>query len=344
MKRVLSLLLVVVMLVAMVACGGAEESKAPESQAPQSQAPQSQAPESQAPEAPADIAWPEKPISVIIPAGAGGDTDLNFRLFAKYLQEELGQTIVVTNIKGISVAFEEFAKAANDGYTAMAYHPGFFCSTLLGTIPYSWEDFETVGIYLIDGQSAWFVGNDAPYQNMTDVIEAAKQAPVSYATEVGSMSHLCALQLMALNPGAQINIVDAGGAADKITALMGGQLDLMFNQYGLVKDYIANGDFRCLGIMAEERSELNPDVPTFKEQGVDMVFDKPFWFFFPADTDEAIVNKTAEAFQAVFANEEFAKEAAETMQTEPSYMTQEESIAYLAEINDLYAELLANMQ
>ena len=344
MKRVVSLLLVVVMMMALVACGGAEESKAPASQAPASTAPE-KAPESTAPEAaPADIAWPEKPITVIIPAGAGGDTDLNFRLFAKYLQEELGQTIVVSNIKGVSVAYEEFVKAPADGYTAMAHHPGLFCASLLGTIPYSWDQFETVGIYLIDGQSAWFVGNDAPYQNMQDVVDAAMKAPVSYATEVGSMSHLCALQLMALAPGAQINVVDAGGAADKITALMGGQLDLMFNQYGLVKDYIANGDFRCLGIMAEERSELNPDVPTFKEQGFDMIFDKPFWFFFPEGTDAAIVAKAADAFQAVFANEEFAKEAGETMQTVPSYMTQDESIAYLAEINDLYAGLLANMK
>ena len=343
MKRFISLLLVVVMMMALVACGGAEESKAPASQAPASTAPE-KAPESAAPAEPADIAWPEKPISVIVPAGAGGDTDLNFRLFAKYLQEELGQTIVVTNIKGISVAFEEFVKAPADGYTAMAYHPGMFCSQLLGTIPYTWDQFETVGIYLIDGQSAWFVGNDAPYQTMQDVVDAAMQGPVSYATEVGSMSHLCALQLMALAPGAQINIVDAGGAADKITALMGGQLDLMFNQYGLVKDYIANGDFRCLGIMAEERSELNPDVPTFKEQGFDMVFDKPFWMFFPEGTDAAIVNKTADAFQAVFANEEFAAEAGETMQTTPSYMTREESLVYLEEIFNLYSDLLANMK
>ena len=98
MKRVISLLLVVVMMMALVACGGTkEEPKAPESQAPASTAPE-KAPESAAPAEPADIAWPEKPISVIVPAGAGGDTDLNFRLFAKYLQKELGQTIVVTNI------------------------------------------------------------------------------------------------------------------------------------------------------------------------------------------------------------------------------------------------------
>ena len=341
MKRVLSLLLVCVMLVAMVACGGAEESTAPESTAPESTAPESAAPESAAP---AETDWPQKPITVIIPAGAGGDTDLNFRIFAKYLQEELGQTIVVTNIKGVTVAIEEFAKAAADGYTAYVHHPGLFCASLLGTTDKSWTDWKTVGIYCMDKQSAWFVNTDSPYQTMTDLVEAAKQAPVSYATEVGSMSHLCALDLISKAPGAQINIVDAGGSADKITALMGGQLDIMFNQAGLVKDYLKNGDFRCIGIMADERSEFWPDVPTFKEQGFDMSFDKPFWWMFPADTDDAIVAKACEAFQAVFANEAYGAELAETMQTVPGNMTQAESIEYLTEMNDQYAELLAGMQ
>ena len=342
MKRFLSLLLVCVMLVAMVACGGAEESKAPESQAPESAAP---APESQAPEsaAPVGTDWPTKPITVIVPAGAGGDTDLNFRIFAKYLQEELGQTIVVTNIKGVSVALEEFAKAPGDGYTAYVHHPGLFCASLLGTTDKAWTDFKTVGIYCMDKQSAWFISKDAPFQTLDEMCEAAKAAPVSYATEVGSMSHLNALALMNLVPGVQINVVDAGGAADKITALMGDQLDLMFNQAGLVKDYLANGDFKCLGIMAEERSEFNPDIPTFKEQGYDMVFDKPFWWMFPADTDDAIVAKACEAFQAVFANDEYAAELGETMQTYPGDMTQAESIEYLTNMNDEYAELLAGM-
>ncbi|MGI6028387.1 MAG: tripartite tricarboxylate transporter substrate binding protein [Candidatus Heteroscillospira sp.] len=340
-KKILSVVSLVLVFMMLVACGGGNE--APESTAPESTAPESTAPESTAPEAPTTD-WPTKPITVIVPAGAGGDTDLNFRIFAKYLQEELGQTIVVTNIKGVAVALDEFAKSANDGYTAYVHHPGLFCATLLGTTEHAYTDFETVGIYCMDKQSAWFVSNDSPYQDLNDLAEAAKQAPIGYATEVGSMSHLCCLAMMNLAEGAQFNIVDAGGAADKITALMSGQLDLMFNQVGLVKDYLKNGDFRCLGIMAEERSELNPDIPTFKEQGFDMVFDKPFWFMFPADTDQAIVDKCAEAFQAVFANEEYGKELAETMQTFPGDMTPEESMEYLDAMNTQYAELLKGLQ
>ena len=332
-KKILSVVSLVLVLLMLVACGGAKESAAPESTAPESTAPEA-----------ATTDWPTKPITVIVPAGAGGDTDLNLRIFAKYLQEELGQTIVVTNIKGVTVALEEFSKAAGDGYTAYVHHPGLFCASLLGTTDKAWTDFKTVGIYCIDAQSAWFISKDAPYQTLDEMVEAAKQSPVSYATEVGSMSHLNCLAMQQLAEGTQFNIVDAGGAADKITALMSGQLDLMFNQVGLVKDYLKNGDFKCLGIMAEERSAFNPDIPTFKEQGYDMVFNKPFWWMFPADTDDAIVAKAADAFQAVFANEKYAEELGETMQTIPGNMTTEESIQYLTEINDQYAELLGGLK
>ena len=133
-KKILSIVSLVLVFMMLVACGGGktEPSKAPESTAPESTAPESTAPESTAPEA-STTDWPTKPITVIVPAGAGGDTDLNTRVFCKYLQEELGQTVVVSNIKGMAVAFDEIDKAANDGYTACAYHPGIFVASTLGT-------------------------------------------------------------------------------------------------------------------------------------------------------------------------------------------------------------------
>src|SRR5699024_3833215 len=117
----------------------------------------------------------------------------------------------ISNISGISVAFEELKNAANDGYTVGVYHPGFFVSSQLGTIDVSWEDFETGSVYAIDNQSAWFVSKDAPYQTLDELAAASKEGPIGFATEVGSMSHLTELLFMDLVPGSQINIVDAGG-------------------------------------------------------------------------------------------------------------------------------------
>jgi tripartite-type tricarboxylate transporter receptor subunit TctC len=340
---VVSLVLALVMIMMLAACGGTTESAAPESTAPESTAPESTAPESEAPEA-STTDWPTKPINLIVPAGAGGDTDLNTRVFAKYLQEEVGQTVVVTNIKGMAAAFEEVAKAANDGYTACAYHPGIFVSNILGTVQQPWDSFEVCNVFANDLQTAWLVSADSDIKTLDDLIAASKESPIGFATEVGSVSHLTQLMFMQLVEGSQFNIVDAGGSADKITALLSGQLDLMYNQLGLVKDYMTNGDFVALGIMAEERSENWPDVPTFKEQGIDMVFDKPYYIFFPADTDQAIVDAMNEAIANVCGNPDYAAELQETMQTVPGDMTPDEAMTYLTDIYNTYADVLANAQ
>ena len=334
-KKILTVLSLVLALLMLAACGGAaQESKAPESAAPESSAPGT-----------GTTDWPTKPITVIVPAGAGGDTDLNTRVFCKYLQEELGQTVVVSNIKGMAVAFDEIDKAANDGYTACAYHPGIFVASTLGTTDKKWdESFEFVNVFANDKQTAWLVSANSDIKTLDDLIAKSKEAPIGFATEVGSVSHLTQLMFMKLVEGSQFNIVDAGGSADKITALLSGQLDLMYNQMGLVKDYLKNGDFIALGVMADERSENWPDVPTFKEQGVDMVFDKPYWLFFPKGTDQAILDKCNAAIEAVCANPDYVAELAETMQTVPGDMTHDEAVAYLKDIEATYVDLLSNLK
>ncbi|MGE4353842.1 MAG: tripartite tricarboxylate transporter substrate binding protein [Oscillospiraceae bacterium] len=338
-KRLLSLVSLVLVCLMLAACGSSTTTP---STAPESTAPESTAPESTAPTATTD--WPTKPLTVIVAAGAGGDTDLNTRIFCKYLEKELGQTVVVSNIKGISVALPEIKDAAADGYTFGIYHPGMFVSSALGTIDFDYTAFDILNIVAEDAQSGWFVAKDAPYQTLDELVAAAKEQPISFATEVGSVSHLTMFNFMQLAPDTQFNIVDAGGSADKITALLGGQLNVMYNQVGLVKDYLANGDFTCLGIMAAERSEVNPDIPTFKEQGYDMDFSKPYFAFFPKGVDQAIVDKMNAAIDNVLANADYAAELADTMQTVPGKYTHDEALDYLATINDQYISLIQEFQ
>ncbi len=293
--------------------------------------------------APAEVNWPTKPITVIVPAGAGGDTDLNTRVFCKYFQEALGQTVVVTNIKGTTAALTEFKAQKADGYTMMAWHPGAFTATKLGTIKEDvLADELLVNAFAVDLQTAWMVSanNGLGVKTLDDLIAKAKEKPIGFATEVGSVSHLTQLYFMQLVPGTQFQVVDAGGAADKIKALLGGQLDLMYNQMGLVKDYLANGDFIALGVIADERSAFWPDVPTFKEQGVDMSFDKPYFIFFPAGTDEAIVAKAKEVVAKVAATDAYKEELGSTLQTVPYTGSADEGAAYLRGIEDLYWQIL----
>ncbi len=286
--------------------------------------------------------YPKKPIEVVVPAGAGGDTDTHARLLAKYLEEELGQPLVVTNITGAggTVGTKEVLNATNDGYKVLFFHNSMLLNHILGLSEYSIHDFELAGISVFDQGNTFLVNGESKYENLTDLIEEAKANPgdIQIATEVGGFTHL---QLLALekDQGIELNIVDVGGAADKLTALLGGHIDIVPTSVGLVKGYLESGDIRTLGIMAEDRVDLMPDIPTFAEQGVNSIFEKIFFFAFPPETPKEIVAAFSNAMEKVAENDDYVNEAAEFLVT-GKYMGPEEATEYIKQAEEYYKELL----
>ncbi|MDQ0338111.1 tripartite-type tricarboxylate transporter receptor subunit TctC [Caldalkalibacillus uzonensis] len=175
-----------------------------------------------------DNNYPTDTIEVVVPAGPGGDTDINARTLAKYLSEELGVNMVVSNISGAggTTGAQEVLKADPDGSKVLFHHNGFLLNNILGLADYTHSDFEVAGIAVLDEGNGFFVNAESEYEDLSDLIEAAKANPgkISIGTEVGSFTHL---QLLAFqeNTGTELNIVDAGGAADKIVALQGGHIE-----------------------------------------------------------------------------------------------------------------------
>ena len=277
--------------------------------------------------------YPTKPIEVIVPAGAGGDTDLNTRTMAKYLEKELGVSLVITNINGAggTTGTKKVLDSKSDGYTVLSYHNSTLISKILGLTDYTYSDFEIAGMGVMDRGNAFVVSEKSEFGDLDDLIAHAKENPekVNVATEVGSFTHL---QLLAFN------IVDVGGASDKVTALLGGRIDVIPTQLGLVNSYIESGDFKVLGILSEERLKVAPDVPTFKEQGVDIVMDKFFFWGFPQGTPEEIVTTFTEALERVVANEDYQKEI-EGYMVEPIYLNPEESIELMNKDEEFYINL-----
>ncbi|MBU8906472.1 tripartite tricarboxylate transporter substrate binding protein [Desertibacillus haloalkaliphilus] len=288
--------------------------------------------------------YPTKPIEVIVPAGAGGDTDRNTRALARYLEDELGQSIVVSNVTGAggTVATRQVLDSDPDGYTVLAFHDSILLNYILGLADFSFQDFEVAGVSVQDQGNTFLINGDSEFETLDELIEFAKDNPkeLSIATEFGAHTHL---QLLAFEEatGVDFNIVDVGGASDKITALLGGQVDVNPTQLGLVKDYLASGDMRSLGVFAEERLNAMPDVPTFKEQGVDVIFNKSFLWAFPPGTPEEVVNAFSEAMEkTVTENEEYRAELENHVVT-PNFMGPEEAIQHLAETQEFYSELHA---
>ena len=291
--------------------------------------------------------YPERAIELIVPANPGGDTDANARALAEALKAEMGWDVIVSNMAGGSgaVAFEDCLSNADDGYRFVFYHSGACITQMLGMYESFnvLDDFKLAGMPVLDYSNAFVINSANPnFSDLASMVAYMKDHPgeVSFATETGSFTHLhCVAFEQAA--GVEFAIVDAGTAAQKTTELLGQRLDVIGTQAGLVKDYYTTGEFTCLGVLADERLEGAPDIPTLKEQGYDVVFSKFFYLAAPNEVDDAVIATINEGLAKAVENETF-KEYCVGQWVNPTYMTPEETEAYYAEQYDLYAGYLAD--
>lgn len=254
--------------------------------------------------------WPTKPIQLIVPASAGGGTDISARLVAKYLTEELGQPVMISNIKGAggSIGTKQAKDAKPDGYTGLYIHEDIVTNEVLGVSEFGFRDFE-VAAKIFDVDLVVVIANKK-YKTLADVKKAAQANPgqVTFAIDVATSAHLVPL-LMQEKMGIELNMVDSGSMNDRIPLLISGQLDMTFAPLGVVKDYVENGDIVCLGVLADARSPLRPDLPTFPEQGVDITVNKYFNIYFPKGTPPSVIAAFDKALETVSKNPRFIADA-----------------------------------
>ena len=292
------------------------------------------------PDTPADDAssedggtdWPTKSINMIVPMGAGGDTDFNARTYAKYLEDVLGETVVVTNITGNGGALgsEEVKNASPDGYTCLFYHTCLNINQATGIADYGSEAFETVAVVGKSSGEAVVVRTDAMYDELNS---QANPQTVKIAANTGATSHWASVVLN-VEEDAQLNIVNASSSAERVANLLGGQLDVIINPIGTVQDYVTSGDFKYLAVTTSERLDYLPDVPTCLEQGVNLSYDLMYYVMFPKGTDPAICQKFAQAFKEISEMPEYAEEIKTAYNQTPYFLDTEESIAYIQEENE----------
>ena len=255
--------------------------------------------------------YPEHAIQMVVCRSAGGDTDTYARQFAEKLQQVVGKPIVVVNTSGGSgaIGINSVLSAEHDGYTMLFDHTSLTSSAASGALShYVSEDFDIVANPVIDATSAWFVPTDSPLQTVQDLVEAAKANPdqITYATEVGASTYAALLRFQDLT-GVKLHAADVGTAAEKLAAVIGGNVDIGPFQWVVGKEYVEAGQLRPLGTLAAERPLAVADYPTFTEQGVPLVNVRYFVAGFAKGTDESILQFWKDAFSKVCADEEFQK-------------------------------------
>ncbi len=246
-------------------------------------------------------AYPNKPVTLIVPWPAGGSTDRHLRGLAEIASRHLGQPIVVNNQPGGGGTTGPGNMALNakpDGYTIAQFPMGML------RIPHmqktQWHPLNDFTFILgVSGYTFGFVvRNDSPYKTFNEYVDAARKAPgqIDYgSTGQGTSPHLL-LEELSGNAKVQFNHVPFKGNADLMQALLGGHVKAASDASGWDK-FVDGGQMRLLVTFGDKRTKRWPNVPTAKELGYNVVGNSPYGLVGPKGMDPAVVKTLHDAFK-----------------------------------------------
>jgi tripartite-type tricarboxylate transporter receptor subunit TctC len=251
----------------------------------------------QAPAA-AQAAWPDKPVTMVVPYSAGGPTDVVARMLAIPMGKSLGQTVIVENTVGAggTIAPARVARAAPNGYTILIHHMGMATApALYKKLPYDpLKDFEYVG-QVLDVPMTLLSRKDFPandFQQLLAYVKANKDKVSLANAGIGAVSQLCGL-LFTSQIGVELTTVPYKGAGPALNDLMGGQVDLLCDQTTQTAPVIKEGNrVKVFGVTTPQRLSSLPNIPTLDEQGL-KGFDVRVWHgvYAPKGTPPAVIDK-----------------------------------------------------
>ena len=261
--------------------------------------------------------YPTKPITLVVPAAAGGTTDLAGRMLAQGLSTVTGQQVVVDNKGGGNgaIAASIVKRAPADGYTLLMQYSGYHVISPHITKQKQWDqgDFQPVA-NVISAPQIIVVRADLPVKTLPELIAYAKANPgkLNYASSGnGSLQHVTGAMLEQQG-GIKMVHVPYKGTGPALQDLLGGQVDLTFGTAPPFMPHIASGKLRVLAVTGKQRLPSLPDVPTTAEAGYPKV-DATSWFavFAPAGVSKAVVDKLTADIRTVVQSPTFQQKAQE---------------------------------
>jgi tripartite-type tricarboxylate transporter receptor subunit TctC len=258
--------------------------------------------------------WPQRPMRMLVGFGAGGGTDILARIVAPAMGAALGQPVVVENRPGAggSIAANQVAKAAPDGYTSFMLNNGHAVSAvMISPLPYDpVADFEpvsmvaTMPLFIVAGPRAGF-------GSLQGLIDVAKHNPGKLnlaSVGIGSTQHFAA-ELFFQTAGIELVHVPYKGTPNAIAATTANETQLLVEVAAPVIGQIRGGALNALAVTSGTRFPGLPDVPTVAEAGL-AGYDVTTWYalVFPAKTPAAIVEKTRAALRTALAREDVQKQ------------------------------------
>lgn len=272
--------------------------------------------------------WPKKDIQIVVPFAAGGDTDFNARVYAKYLTEELGVNVVVVNTTGNGgvTGTRKMMDSKADGYTVLFNTSALLMNIVSGAANYTMDDMEIASVAGIRAGDILTVGSKLGVKTMEELLAYTKAHPgeVRVAITTGAHNHATGLYLK--NAGFDVTLLDAGGTSERMAALLGGHLEMIMNPLGGISDYLKSGELVALANPISERPKYIAEIPTAIEQGFDIANDGYYLWAFPKGTDPKVIeffNKAVEKIATT--NTEYQESIKTSYFQEPFYASREEA-------------------
>ena len=288
-------------------------------------------------------AYPNKAVRIVIPFPAGQATDIIGRLLAERLAQRWGQPVFVENRGGGNAIPGMLAgkDAAPDGYTLTfgATSSTVINQALFPNLPYNMEkDFVAIGpVFTQD----WLIvaNRNAPYNNLTELIAAAKQAPGKLSWSVSATALNMAGELVKLSAGMDIVAVPYKGSPMAVNDLIGGHIQLGVDTIAATLPHIKDGRLKVIANLSDKRSTHLPDVATVSEQFPGTVSVGFAGLFAPKATPVAIVQKVASDVQNIVGDPSF-QQAVVDKGSVPDLRTKEQWAIFLADLTTKYSDLV----
>jgi len=253
--------------------------------------------------------YPDKPIKIVIPFPPGGSTDTLGRAIAQKLQEKWGQPVLVENRPGAStlIGSAMVAKAPADGYTLIVSVSSHTTNPAMqATMPFdTLKDFTAVSM-LARAPVLAVANPNYPASNIQELIALGKAGKIKLdygSAGAGTMTHLTA-ELIKKQTGLDMTHILYKGGTPAMMDVMSGHLAMTFATLGQVQPQLKSGKLKALGISSDTRYASMPEIPTFKEQGIEVVTTEWFGLLAPAGTPAAIIAKLNGEVKQIMSNPE----------------------------------------
>ena len=292
---------------------------------------------------PSFAAYPDRPIKLVVPWAAGGDTDNIFRPFAPLLQKQLGQPIVIANIGGASgtKGAKEVKDSPADGYTLYAVHDYIHSTYYAGVADVQYTDFEPICL-IASTPSVLTASPKTPWKDWKGFLADAKQRPgqITVGATLASTSHFFPA-LIEKAAGIKFKYVSYEGLAPRMNAILGGHIDLTDSNL-TQKGKVDAGQLKFLAIATEKRNPEMPNVPTLKELGVNVVYDVNRGLMVPKGTPADVQAKLGAACAAAAKEPAFAS-AMKLQGTLVRYMDSKAYAGWLKQNDELNKNLAKDL-